>query len=56
MKRLMIYTDASVIGGCEDQEFAEDSNALWLEFINGRHILVLSSHTLRELEGAADSV
>ncbi len=56
MKKLMIYTDASVIGGCEDQEFAEGSNALWLEFISGRHTLVLSSHTLRELEGAPDSV
>ncbi|MBI5242170.1 MAG: hypothetical protein HY922_00640 [Elusimicrobia bacterium] len=27
MKRLLIYVDASVIGGCEDPEFAADSLA-----------------------------
>ena len=28
MKRL-VYVDASVVGGCEDSEFAEASLALW---------------------------
>jgi len=56
MKKLLIYTDASVIGGCEDEEFAVDSEALWQEFIVGSHVLVLSDHTLRELEGAPNAV
>ena len=56
MKRLLIYADASVIGGCEDVEFAEDSRALWRCFIEGRHDLVLSTLTLAELKGAPDVV
>jgi hypothetical protein len=30
MKKMLIYVDASVVAGCEDLEFAEDSLALWL--------------------------
>lgn len=56
MRRLLIYADASVIGGCEDVEFAEDSRALWRCFIEGRHDLVLSTLTLAELKGAPDVV
>ena len=56
MKRLLVYVDASVIGGCEDLEFSEDSLALWHEFIAGRCVMVLSEHTLRELRGAPDKV
>ena len=56
MKRLHIYVDASVIGGCEDPEFAEDSLALWRLFIKGAFIQVLSEHTLRELQEAPDRV
>jgi hypothetical protein len=56
MKKFHIYVDASVIGGCEDLEFAADSLALWRSFVQGAHILVLSTHTLAELEGAPDAV
>lgn len=56
MKRLSIYVDASVVGGCEDVEFAVDSNALWKTFIAGQHMLALSAHTLRELQGAPEAV
>ena len=56
MKKLLIYVDASVIGGCEDLELAEDSKEIWQQFVGGRHILVLSAHTLRELQGASESV
>jgi hypothetical protein len=56
MKRLFIYTDASVVGGCEDPDFSKDSLALWDRFIDGRHTLVLSPHTLRELQGAPEAV
>lgn len=56
MKKLYIYVDASVIGGCEDSEFAEVSLALWRLFIEGVYIQVLSEHTLRELRGAPESI
>jgi hypothetical protein len=56
MKRFYVYIDASVIGGCEDSEFAEATLALWQLFIQGVYIMVLSEHTLRELQGAPQSV
>ncbi len=56
VKQLLIYADASVVGGCEDPGFAADSTALWQQFIEGTHTLVLSAHTLRELQGAPDAV
>jgi hypothetical protein len=56
MKRLSVYVDASVIGGCEDVEFVEASLALWRLFVKGVFIQVLSEHTLRELQGAPESV
>jgi hypothetical protein len=56
MRRLLIYVDASVVGGCEDPEFAADSRQLWREFVRGSHMLVLSAHTLRELQQAPDLV
>ncbi len=56
MKRLHVYVDASVVGGCEDVEFSADSLALWRRFSSGGFVLVLSQHTLRELQGAPDAV
>jgi hypothetical protein len=56
MRKLWIYSDASVIGGCEDPEFAVHSCALWEQFVGGPHVLVLSAHTLRELVDAPDAV
>jgi predicted nucleic acid-binding protein len=55
-KSLEVYVDASVVGGCEDHEFRESSLALWQKFIAGDYRLVLSAHTLRELEGAPEPV
>ena len=56
MKKPYIYIDASVIGGCEDAEFAEATLGLWELFLKGDCIQVLSEHTLRELQGAPKSV
>ena len=56
MKRLHVYIDSSVIGGCEDPEFSEDSLALWRLFVKGDFVQVLSAHTLRELQDAPDEV
>ena len=44
-----IYTDTSVIGGCEDEEFRVHSRRLMDAFIRGDLRLVLSELTLREL-------
>jgi hypothetical protein len=54
--KLRIYTDTSVLGGCEDEEFAEHSLRLMEEFARGDRILVLSSLTLQELAGAPTAV
>ncbi|HPC17194.1 MAG TPA: PIN domain protein [Candidatus Hydrogenedentes bacterium] len=56
MKRLLIYVDASVVGGCEDEEFAEGSLALWRCFQEGRYEMALSDLTLKELEPAPERV
>lgn len=48
MKRLLVYVDVSVIGGCEDEEFSEDSLNLLGLFRKGVFIQLLSEHTLRE--------
>ena len=56
MKKLHIYIDSSVIGGCEDPEFAENSLALWRLFIRGDFVQVISEHTLREIQAAPDEV
>jgi len=50
--RFRIYTDTSVLGGCEDEEFAEHSVRLVEGFARGERILVLSSLTIQELTTA----
>ena len=56
MRRQHVYVDTSVIGGCEDEEFSEDSRALWQCFCEGSYMQLLSEHTLRELSGAPANV
>ncbi len=56
MKRLRIYLDTSVFGGCFDPEFEVESNKLFEEIRFGRFALVLSTTTLRELEAAPENV
>jgi hypothetical protein len=56
VRKLLIYVDASVIGGCEDDEFRDYSLALWERFRTGRYTLVLSEHTIRELVNAPPAV
>ena len=52
MKRLRIYTDTSVIGGCFDPEFDTWSKGLINDFRTGRFRLVLSDVTAAEIERA----
>jgi hypothetical protein len=51
-----IYTDTSIMGGCEDDEFREPSRRLLEAFVSGDLMLVLSELTLRELEAAPEGV
>jgi hypothetical protein len=51
-----IYTDTSVIGGCEDEEFRVHSRRLMDAFVRGDLRLVLSELTLRELASAPSAV
>lgn len=51
-----IYTDTSVLGGCEDEEFREPSRRLLEAFERGELTLVLSELTVRELETAPEIV
>ena len=54
--KLRIYTDTSVLGGSEDEEFAEHSIRLMDGFVQGRRILILSSLTIQELAAAPAAV
>ena len=54
--KVRIYTDTSVLGGCEDEEFAEHSVRLMEGFVSGRRILVLSGLTVQELAVAPAEV
>ena len=52
MKKIRIYVDTSVIGGCLDLEFMEWSNGLLQDFLNGVYLPILSELTLREVAHA----
>ena len=54
--KIRIYTDTSVLGGCEDDEFAEHSIRLLEGFVRGEFVLVLSGLTVQELAGAPEKV
>jgi hypothetical protein len=51
-----IYVDASVVGGCEDEEFAEHSVRLMKCFVRGDFVLVVSTLTVQELAEAPEEV
>lgn len=56
MFKLRVYIDTSVVGGCLDEEFKEDSVQLFDEFIKGMKTPVISNILLFELEGAPKEV
>jgi predicted nucleic acid-binding protein len=56
MKILRVYSDTSVIGGCLDREFAEDSLRFFNAVAGGRLELLVSEIVLRELEDAPSHV
>lgn len=52
MKRLHVYLDTSVVGGCFDPEFATWSNALVGDFEAGRFVPVVSELVAAEVQVA----
>ncbi len=56
MFKLRVYIDTSVVGGCLDEEFKEDSVQLFDEFIKGMKTPVISDILLFEVEGAPKEV
>lgn len=56
MGPLRIYLDTSVLGGCGDTGFEEDSKRIILYIQRGQAIALLSELTLAELDGAPASV
>lgn len=56
MKRLRVYADTSVFGGCFDNEFEDESKRFFADIKAGKFILVVSAITLRELDQAPDKV
>ena len=56
MQKLRVYLDTSVIGGCLDAGFADDSRRVVEAVYSGRLTALVSEAVLRELEGAPDAV
>jgi len=56
MKKISIYVDTSVIGGCLDPEFQEWSQGLLADFKNGKYALLLSELVDAEIQDAPDEV
>lgn len=53
---LRYYVDTSVIGGCLDDKFREDSTRVFAMFREGRAVVVVSDLTLLELASAPQGV
>ena len=51
-RKLRVYADTSVIGGCEDEEFREPSRRLIERCVRGELTLVVSEVMVEELKGA----
>lgn len=56
MKKIRIYVDTSVIGGCCDPEFNTWSQGILLDFQKGNFLMLLSSLTDAEIQDAPNEV
>lgn len=55
MKRFRVYADTSVLGGCFDDEFADESN-FFSAISSGKYTLVVSTTALAELRRAPEHI
>jgi predicted nucleic acid-binding protein len=55
-KKMRVYVDTSVFGGCEDTKFSVDSNAFFDAVRNGDIVVVISTVVLEELKPAPPAV
>ena len=56
LRRNRVYADTSVFGGIADTEFAIITNRFFDEVRRGKHILIVSEVTVRELQGAPEDI
>ena len=56
MKKIRIYVDTSVIGGCFENEFSKWSNLLFKNFKSGIFIPILSRTVESEVENAPEFI
>lgn len=55
-RKLRVYADTSVFGGCFDEEFRRESNRFFDEIKAGKFTLAVSAVVLRELADAPENV
>ena len=55
-RSLRIYVDTSVIGGCLDEEFSEDSKRLISAVLNKKVVMLLSEVVVEEIREAPSEV
>ena len=53
---LRVYADTSVLGGCFDKEFDDESRAFFEHVSSGKFVLLISDLTVREPENAPREV
>ncbi len=51
-RKTKVYADTSVFGGLFDEGFSEASGRFFEEVVDGKHVVLVSEITARELEGA----
>jgi hypothetical protein len=56
MKKVRVYVDTSVLGGCFDVEFSKESLRFFEQVKRGDFVLVISAVLLRELDRAPERV
>jgi predicted nucleic acid-binding protein len=56
MKKLRVYIDTSVVGGCCDKKFEKESRSLFAMADRGDVILIVSDILAEELESAPEGV
>ena len=56
MRRIRVYVDTSVFGGMHDEEFAEPTGRFFRQVQEGRFLVLVSTLSVDELNGAPECV